>query len=312
MIINNHCHMSRFGVDFSRELGEFYAYQMFRGVDCWYTGEPWQPQDFCVPVERLILDMNRLGIDKAVVLGIAYKTWNSYDPNSAEYVAAIVQQYPDRLVGFYTGDPLGGRAEVKRFEEAVGRHGLRGLKMLPSYNYAALNDRRIWPLYEAAEALRVPVMLHTGWSSLPKGKMLEYDHPLYAEDIILDFPDLKLILAHIGFQWAEEALHFMAKFPNVYGDVAFWAETTPMWRIAQMWVWAKKLGVMNRIMWGSDYPYVDFNTGLELFRKVPEYTERHDLEPFIDDADLASFFGGAAARLLDIEGATSSSAVGHC
>ncbi len=299
MIINTHAHMSRFGVDFSRELGEFYV-QMFAGTDCWHTGEPWKPEDFCVPPERLIHDMDRLGIDKAFVLGIAYLPWDSYDPNSADYVVSMISDYPDRLIGFYTADPLGGMAEVRRFESAVER-GVRGLKMLPSYNYASLNDRRIWPLYETAQGLDVPVILHTGWSSLPAGKMLEYDHPLFAEDIVLDFPDLKLVLAHVGFQWAEEAIHFMAKFPNVYGDMAFWAETAPMWRVAQIWTWAKKLGVFSRFLWGSDYPYVDFNNGLEFFRGVPEYTQKHELEPFITEGDMDSFFGGAAMRLAGIE-----------
>lgn len=312
MIINNHTHMSRYGVDFSPRLGEFYAYEMFAGAPCWYTGEPWKPEDFCVPVDRLIFDMDRLGIDKAVVLGIAYKPMDSYDPDSAEYVEGMVKKYPERLIGFYTADPLGGRDEVKRFEKAVQEHGLRGLKMLPSYNYAALNDRRIWPLYEAAEALGVPAMLHTGWSSLPKGKMLQYDHPLYAEDIVLDFPNIKLILAHVGFQWAEEAIHFMAKFPNVYGDVAFWAETTPMWRVAQIWTWAKKLGVLDRIMWGSDYPYVDFNNGLEFFKGVPEFCERHEIGPAVTADDLETFFGGAAARLFGLEPDLQKSAAGHC
>jgi len=201
---------------------------------------------------------------------------------------------------------------VRRFERAVKEQGLRGLKMLPSYNYAPLNDRRIWPLYEAAEGLGVPIILHTGWSSLPRGKMLEYDHPLYAEDIVLDFPNLKLVLAHIGFQWAEETIHFMFKFPNVYGDMAFWAESAPLWRVAQIWSWAKKLGVFRRFLWGSDYPYVDFNNGLELFRQVPAYTERHELEPFITQEDLDSFFGGAAARLIGLAPDSTSGAAGHC
>jgi uncharacterized protein len=297
MIINTHTHMMRYEIDFPKKLGEFYV-DMFQGQNCWHTGKPWRPEDFCVPVERLIADMDECGIEKAVVLGVGYLPWDAYDPNSGEYVQGMVEQYPDRLVGFYTADPIGGHAEVKRFEHAVEKQGLRGLKMLPSYNYVALNDRRIWPLYEAAQALNVPVLVHTGWSTLPKGKMLEYDHPLYLEDVILDFPNLKLIIGHTGFHWAEEAIHFMGKFRNVYGDFAYWAETAPLWRVAQIWSWAKKLGVMNRFLWGTDYPYVPFQTGQELFSKVVDYSQRHEIEPFITEEDQDSFFGGAAARLL--------------
>jgi hypothetical protein len=311
MIINSHAHMHRFEVDFSREIGEFYV-DMFAGHPCWYTGEPWRPEDFCVSVDRLIDDMDRLHIDKTFVLGgTAYLPMNSYDPDSPSYVHEMISAYPDRLVGFHTVNPLGGLAEVRRFEHAVNDLGLRGMKMLPSYNYIKLNDRRIWPLFEIAQELGTPVVIHTGWSSLPKGKMLEYDHPLFLEDVALDFPDLKIVMAHLGFQWAPEAMHFMAKFPNVYADFAFWAETAPLFVMAQTWVWGKKLGVSDRFMWGSDYPYVDFNTGLEFFREVPGYCERHELEPVITDEDIESFFGGAALRLMD-ESATTASATRHC
>jgi predicted TIM-barrel fold metal-dependent hydrolase len=166
-----------------------------------------------------------------------------------------------------------------------------------------LNDRRIYPLFEAAQAMGVPVLTHTGWSMLPKGKMLAYDHPLYLEDVVVDFPDLTLVIGHVGFAWADEAMHFMAKFDNIYADFAAWAETAPLWRIAQVWTWAKKLGVLPRFLWGSDYPYFDFQGGKDLFGKVRAYTERHEMEPFITEADEESFFGGAAARLLKLDGA---------
>jgi uncharacterized protein len=301
MIINTHTHMMRFGVDFPRDLGQFYV-DMFKGQNCWHTGQPWKPEDFCVTPEQLVEHMDAAGVDKVAVLGVGYRPWNAYDPHAADYVQEMVQKYPDRLIGFYTADPLGGVAEVHRFEHAVGQQGLRGLKMLPSYNYVALNDRRIWPLYDAAQGLGVPVVIHTGWSAMPKGKMLAYDHPLYLEDVLVDFPDLKLVIGHTGFQWADEALFFMAKFPGVYGDFAFWAESVPLWRIAQVWTWAKQLGVMDRLLWGSDYPYTDFQTGQRVFGRVADYTVRHDMEPYITEEDSASFFGGAAARLLGLTG----------
>ena len=90
MVINFHVHMMRYQVDWPRELGEFYIKEMFQG-DCWHTGKPWRPEDFCVPVERLIKDMDAGKIDKAVVLGVGYMPWNAYDPNSAEYVKSVAK-----------------------------------------------------------------------------------------------------------------------------------------------------------------------------------------------------------------------------
>ena len=297
MVINFHVHMMRYQVDWPEELGRFYIDNMFRG-NCWHTGKPWRPEDFCVTPERLIQDMDECGIDKSVVLGVGYMPWNAYDPNSGEYVKSMVDKYPDRLIGFYTGNPTGGYEEAKRLEHGVTKQGLRGLKMLPSYNYVALNDRRIWPLYEVAQALEVPVMVHTGWSAMPKGKMLAYDHPLLLEDVMVDFPDLTVVIGHTGFMWADEVIFFMAKFANLWGDFAYWAEGVPLWKVAQVWSFAKKMGVMERFIWGTDYPYVPFQNGQDLFSKVAAYTREHNMEPFITEEDQAGFFGENAARLL--------------
>src|SRR2546423_14064294 len=167
MVINFHVHMMRYQVDWPRELGEFYIKEMFQG-DCWHTGKPWRPEDFCVPVERLIKDMDDGKIDKAVVLGVGYMPWNAYDPNSAVYVKSMVDKYPDRLVGFYTGNPTGGYEEAKRPGTAVPQNGRRGVWGPPSYNYWGLNDPPVWPLHDAAQATQCPVAGHTGRRTAPQ------------------------------------------------------------------------------------------------------------------------------------------------
>ncbi len=300
MIINSHVHMVRLGKEFSDELAEFYM-RSNEGRTCWHTGEPWREQDFCVPVERLIADMDRLGIDKSFVLGIAFLPYKAYDAGAAEYAAAMVAAYPERLVGFFTANPGGGYEEARRFERSIETLKLSGLKLLPSGNNLALNDRSMWPLFEVAEGHGVPVVMHTGWNGFPRGRVLEWEHPMYLEDVVLAFPDIKIVMAHLGFQWADEALWLMARSPNLYGDLAFWDESVPLWRLAQVCSSAKQLGVLDRILWGSDYPFMAFEPGMELFRRVPDFTVRHELEPFVTEEDLESYFGGAAARLIGLE-----------
>jgi predicted TIM-barrel fold metal-dependent hydrolase len=299
LTINSHVHMQRLGKEFSDELADFYM-ESNEGRTCWHTGQPWRKEDFCVPADRLIADMDRLGIDKSFVLGIAFLPYNAYDPEAAEYAAGMVERYPDRLIGFYTANPGGGYAEAKRFERGIETLGLSGLKLLPAGNRLALNDRRMWPLFEVAQGHRVPIVMHTGWNGFPRGRVLEWEHPMYLEDVLLDFPDLKIVMAHLGFQWADEALWLMARSPSLYGDLAFWDESVPLWRLAQVCSSAKKLGVLDRILWGSDYPFMAFEPGMELFRRVPGYTQRHELEPFVTEEDLGTYFGGAAARLIGL------------
>jgi uncharacterized protein len=170
--------------------------------------------------------------------------------------------------------------------------------MLPSYNYAAINDRRIWPMYEAAAELGIPVTLHTGWSSMPAGKSLAYDHPLYVEDALAEIPGLRPILAHCGFAWSELVLMLMAKDPRVAADLAWWSQTQPPWRAAQTLSMAKKLDVLDRVFWGTDYPFTDFGFDAAYWRAVPATCRRMALEPEVTDEDIDAILGPNFAAFL--------------
>jgi uncharacterized protein len=299
MLFNAHVHMSQWGRDFTQELAEVHIAQ-FRGKDSWMTGKPWTADGWCVDGDTLIEHMDAAGVDRALVMCLAYVPVGAYDPAMGDYIAGLCTRWPDRLVGFYSANPLGGRAEADRLRRGVDELGLKGLKMLPSYNYAAINDRRIWPLYETAAELGVPVTLHTGWSSLPAGKSLAYDHPLYIEDALVDFPTLQPILAHCGFAWSELVLMLMAKNPNVAADFAWWAPSQPPWRAAQTLSMAKYLGVFDRLFWGTDYPFTDFPSDLDYWRRVPGVCKRMGLEPAVTDEDIEAFLGPNLARFLDV------------
>lgn len=290
MLFNAHVHMSQFGRDFSPALAEVHLAQ-FRGQTSWITGEAWAPDGWCIPGETLIGHMDESGVAKALVMALAYTPVDSYDPTMGEYIADLCREYPERLIGYYSANPIGGDEEAGRLRHGVEELGLRGLKMLPSYNLVAINDRRIWPLYAAAEELGVPITLHTGWSSLPAGRSLAYDHPLYIEDALVDFPELRVTLAHCGFAWSELVLMLMAKNPNVSADLSWWSPTQPPWRAAQTMSMAKYLGVFERLFWGTDYPFTSFESDLAYWRSIPEACARLGLEPAVTAADIDAFLG---------------------
>ncbi len=302
MLFNAHVHMSQWGRDFNEELAAIHLAQ-FRGRDSWITGKPWTAEGWCIPGDELIGHMDAAGVERALVMCLAYVPIGAYDPTMGDYIADLVAAHPERLVGFYSANPLGGEEEADRLRHYVSERGLSGLKMLPSYNYAAINDRRIWPLYEAAAELGVPITLHTGWSSLPAGKSLTYDHPLYIEDALVEIPGLRPILAHCGFAWSELVLMLMAKDPRVAADLAWWSQTQPPWRAAQTLSMAKHLDVLDRIFWGTDYPFADFSSDQAYWRGVPATCRRLGLEPEVTDEDIEAVLGpNFAAYLADSPG----------
>src|SRR5262245_63312957 len=86
-----------------------------------------------------------------------------------DFVARCVRDHPDAFCGFASVDPLKGDAAVTELERAVRMLGLRGLKLHPSAQGFVPDDRAIYPLWEAATELHIPVLVHTGTTGLGAG-----------------------------------------------------------------------------------------------------------------------------------------------
>jgi predicted TIM-barrel fold metal-dependent hydrolase len=68
----------------------------------------------------------------------------------------------------------------------------------------------------------------------------------------MDFPDLKMIVAHLGHPWEEDLVALIRKCPNVYTDIS--AVHYRPWRYWQAMVTAMEYGVAHKILLGSDFP----------------------------------------------------------
>lgn len=299
MIIDAHTHLLQQGRDLPEALASYYL-SLYDGVPSWRTGNAHTVADWCLSPHDLIADLDQAGVDRAVVMTLGSSVLGGHDPNLAEDVAAWCAQYPDRLIGMLTADPLGGNSEAARIVDDVSRLGLRGVKMLPSYSHVPINDQSIWPIYEAIEAMRLPLILHTGWCAVPAGKTLKHDHPLQVEDVLADFPNLQVVVAHCGFAWSEHVLLMLASHPLLFADVAYWSQVMPPWRAAMTLSHAKHLGVLDRLMWGTDYPFTSQSIELAYWRSVISAADRLGLTPTINEPDLALLLGLNAARLFGL------------
>lgn len=299
MIVDAHAHVHVYGRDFSPELAAYYL-RLYAGTPSWMTGRPWRAEDWSVPAEVVVRHLDEAGVDRALVMAFASVPLDSYDPSMAEYVAGLCRDHPGRFVGFYSADPLGGEREAERLEHAVTELDLSGLKLLPSYNRVPGNDPRIRPLYATAARLGIPVLVHTGWAALPGGRTLVHDHPLLLEDVLGDFPELKLVVAHCGFAWSEHVLMMLAAHPTIGADLAWWGPSQPPWRAAQTLSMAKHLGVLDRVFWGTDYPFTSFSADLDYWRGIPDLSERLGLEPAVEAGDLELVLGANVARFLGL------------
>jgi predicted TIM-barrel fold metal-dependent hydrolase len=156
--------------------------------------------------------------------------------------------------------------------------GLRGLKLHPIHQAFFPNDERIYPLYEKCQALGIPLLMHSGYAAagvgMPGGGgfKLKYGRPIPGfDDVAADFPDLTIIMAHPAWPWIEEQIAVALHKPNVYLYLSGWA---PKY-IPKELVREADTRLRDKVLFGSDFPYVSANRWLLEFADLPIRDELH-------------------------------------
>ena len=164
--------------------------------------------------------------------------------------------FADTLIPFASIDPHKGRAGVREARRLVSEFGIRGFKFHPSLQGFAPDDRLAYPLYEVIEELGAVALFHTGQTGIGAGVRggggirLKYSNPMLVDDVAVDFPDLRIILAHPSFPWQDEALAVATHKEHVHIDLSGWS---PKYFPPQLIRYANSL-LQDKVLFGSDYP----------------------------------------------------------
>ncbi|MEU6844669.1 amidohydrolase family protein [Streptomyces sp. NPDC046716] len=194
----------------------------------------------------------------AVVFTVDAEHATGHPRISNEEVAESCAAHSDALIPFASVDPHKGRAGVREARRLVTEHGVRGFKFHPSIQAFSPDDRLAYPLYEAIEELGVPALFHTGQTGIGAGVpggggiRLKYSNPMLVDDVAVDFPELRIILAHPSFPWQDEALAVATHKPHVYIDLSGWS---PKYFPPQLVRYANSL-LQDKVLFGSDYPVI--------------------------------------------------------
>jgi predicted TIM-barrel fold metal-dependent hydrolase len=215
--------------------------------------------------------------EKVVVFGLQARKSGIWVPN--DVIVDYVRQHPEKLEGWASIDPT-EPGHIEEMERCRFDLGMKGLKLGPIYQHFDLTDQAVWPVYERAQAWGWPIMWHMG-TTFPRNAPLKYTLPILLEDVALAFPDLRMIIAHMGHPWEVETVVLIRKQPNVYADIS--ALHYRPWRYWQALVTAMEYGVEHKLLFGSDFPSGTVENVIAGLRGVNRLVEGTQLPKVPDD-----------------------------
>jgi len=189
---------------------------------------------------------------------------------SNEEVAGIAAENSDIMIPFASIDPAKGKAGAREARRLVREFGVRGFKFHPTMQGFYPNERWAYPLYEAIQDEGAITLFHTGQTGVGAGMhggmgmRLKYSNPIHLDDVAVDFPDLKIIMAHPSFPWQEEALSVATHKPNVYIDMSGWS---PKYFPKILIQYANTI-LKKKMLFGSDWPAITPDRWLNDFENI--------------------------------------------
>ena len=197
-------------------------------------------------VAETIAAMDAAGVDMALL-----SAWHGPRGSliSNEEVAAQIGEAPARFRGLATVDLSNPMEAVREIRRVVDGKTFVGVRLVPWLLDLPPNDRRYYPVYAACVDAGVPFCTqigHTGplCRSEP-GRLIPY-----LDDVLLDFPELKVVGGHVGFPWIDEVISLAFKYPNFYVDTSAYA----VHRLPDDLVSFMKGPGARRVMFGTNWP----------------------------------------------------------
>jgi predicted TIM-barrel fold metal-dependent hydrolase len=236
-------------------------------------------------VESLLAGMDEAGVQVGVL------TAGLSDPErahrrggfAAEDFLAIAEEYPGRfLVSAAVDRAAKPTANVRRLRELAQHPSFVLARVTPLVEQYDLSDRLYYPLYSACEELGVPVSINVGVPG-PQVRSRCQD-PVLLEDVLIDFPGLTVIGAHMGHPYEALLIQYMLKWPQLHLMTSAYLATYMDPAMVRFMDSSRGRG---RLLFASDHPVIPAKKALDAARELSLSSEGMEL-----------FLGGAAARLF--------------
>lgn len=244
-------------------------------------------------------------VDRAIVFNIASDPREAVPedgqliyptPGVNDDTAAIVRAYPEKLIGFLTVHPQDPGA-LDELERCVGDLGMKGVKFGPNYQHFHPLSDEAFRIYKRAEELGLPILFHQGTSPVQFAE-LDYAHPRHIDTVAMKFPNLKMILAHMGHPWQIECFIVIRKHPNVFADIS--ANFYRPWSCYNAFLHATEWNVLHKLLFGSDFPIATPKETMDSLSHVNDVVAGTNL-PRVPEAELEKILYRDSLGLLGLE-----------
>ena len=276
----------------TEQFGPPVAAQMRRRkIDAWedHSADPDDHQQAMEPVTA------------SVLLGFESKLLGGSIPH--QQIANYIQRDPDRLMGFGGIDPKADTEPTQSLEAALSL-GLVGVTVNPAAAGFHPTDTRAMTLFEACQHHSVPVLIECGTVMAREARM-EFARPSLLDEVIREFPDLKIVLGTFGDPWVNEGVALLAKHPNVYADISGF--TARPWQLFQALLTAHQMGTMDQVLFGSNFPFVTPEQAIKTIYSVNTLTQGTHL-PSVPREQLRSVVERDTIQVLGLKRETPSAA----
>jgi uncharacterized protein len=213
--------------------------------------------------------LDAAGVDRAVLINYVAPEVIGFTAEVNQFVAEYVKEDPRRLISCGSLHPRHTTNILADVEQLL-RLDIQMIKIHPPHQLLFPNDyltgvKELEIIYRAAEANGIPIMFHTGTSVFP-GARNKYGDPIYVDDVAVDFPKLKILLAHGGRPlWMDTAFFLVRRHPNVYLDIS---GIPPK---ALLKYFPRLEEISHKTLFGSDWPgpgVPDVKQNLDDFRNL--------------------------------------------
>jgi uncharacterized protein len=180
--------------------------------------------EYCRSPKALLKYMDSIRLERAVLINYVAPDTMGFTHEVNAWVTNYCKENPKRLIPCGSVHPKHSLNVQKDMDEIV-RLGIRLIKIHPPHQLIYANDylngvKELETIYRAAEANGIPVMVHTGTSIFPAARN-KYGDPMHLDDVAMDFPKLKILMAHGGRPiWMQTAFFLLRRHRNLYLDIS--------------------------------------------------------------------------------------------